>query len=196
MMDIQTYVINLERRIDRLNELKIPFKYEVFVATDGHITFDNNTNSRFELGHLGCKDSHRRLLSKIYDDGLDYCLVFEDDVELCDDFEFKLSSIIKELPEDWDMLYLGGWNLGEKKSYTNTLDIAETVYTTHSYLIRRKFIPLLINQLDTDECKKVDVVFSVLQKQHKCFITSPILCWQRMGFSDIQNKITNNTHLL
>lgn len=195
-MEIQTYVINLERRIDRLNELKIPFKYEVFVATDGLRTFDNNTYSRHELGHLGCKDSHRRLLSKIYDDGLDYCLVFEDDVELCDDFEVKLSSIIKELPEDWDMLYLGGWNLGEKKPYTDTLDIAETVYTTHSYLIRRKFIPLLINQLDTNESKKVDVVFSVLQKQHKCFITSPILCWQRMGFSDIQNKITNNTHLL
>lgn len=196
MMNIKTFVINLERRIDRLNELKIPFKYEVFIATDGHTTFDKNLYSKFELGQLGCRDSHKRLLSKIYEDGLEYCLVFEDDVELCNNFEFKLEEIIKELPKDWDIVYLGGWNLGEKKSYSDKLDIAEKVYTTHSYLIRRKFIPLLINQLDKDECKKVDVVFSVLQKQNKCFISSPVLCWQREGFSDIENKITNNTHLL
>jgi GR25 family glycosyltransferase involved in LPS biosynthesis len=195
-MNVKTFVINLERRTDRLNELKIPFEYEVFSATDGRKSFDNERYSSHELGQLGCRDSHKRLLSKIYEDGVEHCLIFEDDVELCNNFEFKLEEIIKELPEDWDMVYLGGWNLGEKKSYTNKLNIAEKVYTTHSYLIRRKFIPLLIDEINKDECKKVDVIFSVLQKQNKCFIASPILCWQRKGFSDVENTITNNTHLL
>jgi GR25 family glycosyltransferase involved in LPS biosynthesis len=195
-MNIKTYVINLDRRIDRLNELKIPFDYEIFVATDGRKVFDSDVYSRKELAHLGCKDSHKRLLSKIYDDGLEYCLVFEDDVELCENFEVKLNEIIEELPKDWDMTYLGGWNLGVKKPYSTKLDIAETIYTTHSYLIRRKFIPKLLEEIDTNECKKVDVVFSGILGQNKCFITSPILCYQREGFSDIQNKITNNTHLL
>jgi len=195
-MNIKTYIINLERRTDRLNELKIPFDYELFVATDGHKEFNKSNHSMDELGQLGCRDSHKRLLSKIYEDGVEHCLIFEDDVELCDNFEFKLEEIIKELPEDWDMVYLGGWNLGEKKSYTNKLNIAEKVYTTHSYLIRRKFIPLLIDEINKDEYKKVDVIFSVLQKQNKCFIASPILCWQRKGFSDVENTITNNTHLL
>ena len=195
-MKIKTYIINLEKRTDRLNELKIPFDYEIFAATDGRKSFDSEVYSRKELSRLGCKDSHKRLLSKIYDDGLEHCLVFEDDVELCENFEVKLSEIIEELPKDWDMVYLGGWNLGDKKPYSTKLDIAKKIYTTHSYLIRRKFITKLLEELDTNENKKVDVVFSVLQEQNKCFITSPILCWQREGFSDIENKITNNTHLL
>lgn len=195
-MNIKTYIINLEQRTDRLNELKIPFDYELFVATDGKKVFDSGVYSRKQLAHLGCKDSHKRLLSKIYDDGLEHCLVFEDDVELCENFEVKLNEIIEELPKDWDMVYLGGWNIGDKKPYSTKLYIAEKIYTTHSYLIRRKFIPKLIEELDTNEREKVDMVFSVLLEQNKCFIASPILCWQREGFSDIQNKITNNTHLL
>lgn len=40
---------------------------------------------------------------------------------------------------------------------------------------------------------KVDVIFSSIQKQNKCYIASPILCWQKEGFSDIVNKVTNYT---
>ena len=40
MMNIKTYIINLERRTDRLNKLKIPFDYELFAATDGGKVFD------------------------------------------------------------------------------------------------------------------------------------------------------------
>jgi GR25 family glycosyltransferase involved in LPS biosynthesis len=178
-MNIKTYIINLERRTDRLNELKIPFDYELFVATDGEKVFDSEVYSRKKLAHLGCKDSHKRLLSKIYDDELEYCLVFEDDVELCENFEVKLNEIIEELPKDWDIVYLGGWNLGDKKPYSTKLDIAEKIYTTHSYLIRRKFIPKLLEELDTNECEKVDVVFSVLQEQNKCFI-KPLFCFENM----------------
>lgn len=37
-------------------------------------------------------------------------------------------------------------------------------------------IPLL-NEINKDDCMKVDVIFSSIQKQNKCYITSPILCW-------------------
>jgi len=108
----------------------------------------------------------------------------------------KLKQVIKEAPEDWDLIYLGGWNVNDKIQYSEHLDIAEKVYTTHSYLVRRKFIPKLLTELDQMNSYKVDVAFSNIQKDNNCFIASPVLCWQRPGFSDIVNKVTNNTHLL
>jgi GR25 family glycosyltransferase involved in LPS biosynthesis len=195
-MDIKTYVINLARRKDRLTELIIPFDYEVFEATDGYELYKDTDYTNNKKGHLGCLTSHKRLLTKIYESDLDYCLVFEDDVDLCDDFLEKLKQVIKEAPEDWDLIYLGGWNVNDKIQYSEHLDIAEKVYTTHSYLVRRKFIPKLLTELDQMNSYKVDVAFSNIQKDNNCFIASPVLGWQRPGFSDIVNKVTNNTHLL
>jgi glycosyl transferase family 25 len=40
-------------------------------------------------------------------DKYDYALVFEDDVILDDNFMEKLNNYIKELPEDYDMLFIG-----------------------------------------------------------------------------------------
>ncbi len=37
----------------------------------------------------------------------DYALILEDDVIFCDDFNEKLESYMKQLPEDWDMFFIG-----------------------------------------------------------------------------------------
>ena len=34
MKEIKSYVINLKRRTDRLDEINLPFNYEIFEATD------------------------------------------------------------------------------------------------------------------------------------------------------------------
>jgi len=107
------------------------------------------------------------------------------------------------LPFDWDLLYIGGWNLGEIKKYSEHLNIAEKVYTTHAYMIRNKFIDVVlqllsnqnINNYNPNECWKIDLLFSQVLTKGKCFICSPLLAWQRSGFSDIVGKITDNTHL-
>ena len=40
-MNFETYVINLEKRKDRLENLKLPFDYKVFLAKDGKIEYKN-----------------------------------------------------------------------------------------------------------------------------------------------------------
>jgi GR25 family glycosyltransferase involved in LPS biosynthesis len=194
---IKTFVINLERRKDRLEQLTIPFEWERFNAFDAV--------KLGKPGYVGCLFSHRTLLEQIRDLKLESAIIFEDDVELCENFQNKFDEILKKLPDDWDLLYLGGWNQGEIKKYVEGLDIAENVICMHAYVVRDKFINTAIEALhSTDEIKesekkpedlKCDALLRKYLIKGKCFICNPPLAWQREGFSDIEGIVTNNLHL-
>lgn len=192
MIKFKKYVINLKRREDRLKELVLPFEYEVFEATDGKVAFPDAPIKL--VGHYGCWDSHRRLLEKIKEEKIEYTLVLEDDVVVVDDFIENLQLILNELPEDWDLLYLGGWNKGEIKKYSERLNIAEHILTTHCFLVRQKFVDTMLDTINRNRYK-IDVVFSEFLPKGKCFISKQIIAWQRENFSDIENKVTSNLHL-
>ena len=191
MNDIKKYVINLKRRDDRLKNLNLPFQYEVFEATDGKEKFAEFGKIQ---GHIGCLDSHKRLFTFAKENNIDTIMVMEDDIEVDEDFNEKLEIIMGQLPEDWDLLYLGGWNVGEKKTYSDLLDIAERVLTTHAFIVKNKFFDIIIQGLSVRDWK-VDVLLSDVLTKGKCYIANPKIAYQREGFSDIENKITNNIHL-
>jgi len=192
---MKTFVINLDRRKDRLNELKIPFEWERFTAFDA--------SKMNQPGYVGCLLSHRTLLEKIKDLKLESAMIFEDDVELCEDFENKFNVILKQLPEDWDLLYLGGWNQGTIKKYSEGLNVAENVICMHAYMIRDKFLDVAIEALHSTDDKpnkepidlKCDALLRNYLTKGNCFICTPPLAWQRMGYSDIECQVTNNLHL-
>lgn len=191
MKEIKSYVINLKRRTDRLKEINLPFQYEVFEGTDGKEKFSDHGKMS---GHIGCWDSHRRLFTQAKDLDLDMVLVLEDDIEVCDDFNNKLTKAMEELPEDWDLLYLGGWNVGDIEKYSESLNWAKKVYTTHAFIVRNKFYDTILDGINSRKWK-IDVLISDVLPLGKCFICEPTLAWQREGFSDIENRITNNIHL-
>ncbi len=185
---MKTYVINLPHRKDRLEQLKIPVElsggsHEVFRATDGSkFKFERSKRMR---GHLGCWDSHRRIMEEIKDKGNGTTLILEDD---CDFNEKVLifSKYLRELPEDWDLLYLGGINQDAPESYSDHLDLAKNILQTHAYIIKDKFIPILLETL-TNHRWKVDIVFSEAIKRGKCFICNPPIAVQRESYSDINH---------
>ena len=124
---MKTHVINLPHRTDRIRDLKIPSEitgtYEVFVASDGsQFTFERSKRMR---GHMGCWDSHRRLMEVIKEKGNGMTLILEDDCDFLE--EQKLDVYLNELPEDWDLLYLGGINQDAPESYSPHLDLAKNI---------------------------------------------------------------------
>ena len=187
---IKTLVINLDKRKDRLIELKIPFNWERFSAFEA------------SPGYVGCLQSHRTALKQALDSKSETVIIFEDDVELCEDFESKFKDVMNKLPDDWDLLYLGGWNKGQIKPYAEGLNIAENVVCMHAYIVRNKFLPTVIAALHSkDGIQKVpndykcDVLLADSLLKGKCFICNPPLAWQRAGYSDIEHQTTNNLHL-
>ena len=192
MIELKKYVINLKRRDDRLKELRLPFDYTIFEATDGREVFSQYPIK--QQGFMGCWDSHRRLFNKIKEENTEYTLIMEDDVDLVENFNERLNEVISELPNDWDLLYLGGWNVGDIVKYSSKLNHAKKVYTTHAFIVRQKYVDTIIKGINERQWK-VDVLISDILPLGNCFICSPTLAWQREGFSDIENRETNNLHL-
>ncbi len=184
---MKTYIINLPHRKDRLKELRLnailtlPSESEVFPASDGsQFTFERSKRMR---GHMGCWDSHRRVMEKIKGEKNEMTLVIEDDCDFNDNIQI-FSKYLKELPEDWDLLYLGGINQDAPEQYSKHLDLAKNILQTHAYIIKDKFIPTLLETL-TNHRWKVDIVFSEAIKRGKCFICNPPIAVQRDSYSDI-----------
>ena len=124
-----SYVINLERRPDRLqnfckkNSDKINvmlakaidgrlLEFNQQISINGNPIISKKLTERFsglKIGEIGCFLSHYFLWKKIATSDKP-CIIFEDDVVLCDDFNKKLNSIIeKGVPSNCDVLYLGIW---------------------------------------------------------------------------------------
>lgn len=190
---MEKFLINLKRRDDRLKLINLPFNYKIFEATDGKVKYVDYPKN--EQGFMGCLDSHRRLFSFAKENDINTIMILEDDVIVCDDFIIKLKKVMSELPDNWDLLYLGGWNVGEKIKYSDSLDVAKKVYTTHAFIVKNKFFDTIINQINSRDWK-VDVLLSEVLEKGNCFICNPTIAWQREGYSDIENKITNNKHLI
>jgi GR25 family glycosyltransferase involved in LPS biosynthesis len=101
-MNFKAFIINLERNPERLafmtSELdKLGISFERFNAFDGSkydFSYDydedlyksKNKGTTATNGVKGCALSHRKVLEKMIAENLDYALVFEDDIELRDDF--------------------------------------------------------------------------------------------------------------
>ena len=66
-------------------------------------------------GELGCYLSHLGILKKAYRDKDNIIIVLEDDIIFNEDLKESLEKYYKEVPNDWDIIYLGGSRLRGKK---------------------------------------------------------------------------------
>jgi GR25 family glycosyltransferase involved in LPS biosynthesis len=117
----KTYVVNLDRRVDRWNALLSAEPYWKELATrvsavDGrslrmsaflYRLFEHNT-FHWKKSIMGCSLSHISLWSKMVQESGDYFLVLEDDVRFQQGWRDEWAAYAKDIPEDADLLYLGG----------------------------------------------------------------------------------------
>lgn len=116
----EAYVINLERRADRLSKFisatkGFDFKINVFPAVDGkkliasprlNALFQHN-DYNMRRGIVGCALSHLKLWARFYNNpSVDYYCIFEDDVVLNNDFQGNLNRILSLLTNE-DIIFLG-----------------------------------------------------------------------------------------
>lgn len=114
-----TLVINLTRDTKKLADMTsalqqqgVPF--ERLDAVDGS-KVQRSASSCGRLctdGMLGCFESHRKAWRTVVDRRLACALVLEDDVRLHEGASTKTREAMRELPSDWDMLYLGCHSCG------------------------------------------------------------------------------------
>lgn len=203
------FFINLDRREDRLNSCIDQFnKYgltsnvERFSAIN--LTYSNGSNDKL-LARAGCTLSHFEICKIAKKENLQNYLVLEDDFEFCLDKEnvYKiLNQAIKELPNNWDMLYIGGnltneYGFNPIEKYTDGLFKLNACHTTHAMALNSCFYDSFLDDCPTEEsiidwCFNNEIIDVFLSKKilhkYKCFITKELIALQSSGFSDIEKN--------
>jgi GR25 family glycosyltransferase involved in LPS biosynthesis len=195
------FCINLDRRPDKWKECEDEFKKNNienvvrWIATDGNPDNLPNKMTREPItGNLGCTISHLRLLKHAKENSLSEIVVFEDDVAFMNNFNDKFNDFIKQIPNDWDMIYFCGNNQGGFKMINNNVAKVFGTYTTHSYIMKNSVYDLYINILSNLE-DVVDVLYASQHKNLNVYIFRPHLTYQRAGISDIQGGFVDYSFL-
>lgn len=210
----KVFYINLDSRFDRNSHMIDLFKtnnitnYERIPAFDGrHIDikslnhfvtpqgiqdalYEKKVYVPLTKGAIGCALSHYTAYQKIIEYNLNNALILEDDVSFQNDFLNKLNIILKQINNDFDILYLGYSNKINPKSLKNELFIKlNKVYGLFGYIVSNKGARKLLNifpisqQLDTEISKNFNklnyyvinpnykLIFSDLSSKHSKFGT-------------------------
>ena len=186
------YCINLAKRSERWESVKKQFLNNNITAIRYEAIDGNKYDSVNGLkpGELGCLLSHLNILKECQKNNIENLLITEDDVQFCEDFNFKFFEYIKELPK-WDMLYLGA-NHALCNPYESNPPIKVTehvyrvihAYSTHAYAVNKSCYQYLIDHI-SNLTNPLDVMYSKIQKNLEVYIFRPHLAWQSEGYSDI-----------
>jgi hypothetical protein len=206
------YYINLDISPDRNEKCLSQFEKYGIVAerVPGILGRDMfNTGRPLYDGRMGALSSHMRVMKKIVINNYSKALILEDDIVFCDNFNDKFSEYIADMPDDWDMIYLGGNHTYPTVVNKHIIRLKHTL-ANHAYSIR---LPLL----RTEVIKKVNKMWSIKENELKdknlqadvpneftidnilanyhpvcnCYGFTEQLVWQEAGFSITENTYTN-----
>jgi len=184
------FVINLDRAPDRLKKIDEELRrrgvqYERIVAVDGKALSPKQIRASTTWscgkfctkGAIGCALSHRKVWETMITRGLDRVLVLEDDAHFGEDFDQRFARAWGNVPNDWDLVYIGcTTGCGERSEYSivdwcmtgaymatalvkdgklprlktkinNHIAIPDSASATHAYALTRKAATTLLSRL-------------------------------------------------
>ena len=196
---IKIFIINLDKDRERMKELDIKMKennlkYERLSAVKGSELTDEspivkkyfaNNLKKYNNNQKGCTLSHISIWNKIKEYNHELTIVMEDDVIIPKNLFQKLDIYLKQAPEDWDILFLGGNRIiGHKYSENLVLpDVSKRGnYGTFAYLIKNKNIDKILGR-----CKNIRLHTDLfmqqeLRKDNKIFFCNPQLVKHNYGY--------------
>ena len=227
-MEYDVYFINLDRSKDRYNKIVKRMKdeklnYKRWKAVDGSlldlddlkkkniITKDN----KMIKGAIGCSLSHISLWKNALKERKNI-IVLEDDVLIEKNFKKKLNKYLEQLPNNWDILYLGASNINGKKYSKNLLkpNKMKNKNSTHNtgmygMLINKRYLKKLIKNNEPIGGNIDKIIKNKLFDNSQIYICNPPIILHDNNvpsmrrvlsnksattswFSDIQNKVVIN----
>lgn len=143
----------------------------------------------------------------------EWCLIFEDDVILENNFEQNLNKIMEYVPKDFDILYLGCFGCNSKNNFftktMNTFNMCnEFEYINdyinkpsvalglHSYIISKKGANILYKNLYGKIYNHIDFCIQKLNADNiiKCYVSNPRLAYQTSSNSTTSSLNVNSNH--
>jgi GR25 family glycosyltransferase involved in LPS biosynthesis len=191
--------INLDRRVDRWEQMRVKFDrhglqaVQRFSAVDGlHLTVPPSWSST--PGAYGCLLSHLQVVSGARELRQPNILIFEDDVVFDAHLLEGFSTYVRQLPEDWDMLYFGGMHLDDLIETSKNVHRVRRANSTYAYALKHTIFDAFI-ELNRKADTPVDVNNHILQTQYACYCFVPHLAWVESDPSDVQERSKNHWYI-
>jgi len=181
------WVINLDRRPDRwenskarLNDIFIePHRFQAVDAKDPEFVqfYSKLPFPKRSVGEIACYMSHKKLWEHIYNLGIPYALIFEDDLIISPGISKKDIQDALDESVGFDIIFLGhcdgsNYYLGEYRfSDVNTRPAA--AQCLHAYIISRSAIEGFLNQPDNFN-KAIDEIVQQYCKSKLCFVSKHV----------------------
>lgn len=110
-------------------------------------------------GYIAVTLAHLNLYKRILNENYSHCLIFEDDSILNENFISNINKCILELPNDYDVLYVGDGcqlHISSEKLLNNVL-IYESKYSrcSDSYLISQQYVKKFVDFVNNEH--KIDI---------------------------------------
>jgi len=197
------YCMNLARRPDRRAHAEAQFEaaglggqVTFFGATDGA---DVQHPSAVSDGQAGCCASHLAALRLARQQGHRHVLMFEDDIELADDFRRRFALSLSRCPASYDLCYVGGLCVEGWGNYLRPFDdcLARvgSVLGTHAYVVNMECQPVIEAGL-TGLTDVIDNWYAgSIQPGGDCYACTPWLGFQASGWSDVVQASAANAGL-
>jgi hypothetical protein len=97
---------------------------------------------------------------------------------------------LQELPQNYDLFYLGGNHLKTPQKEGNFLCKITNTLTTHAYCINSKIFDLLIDNMMKDGAE-IDNYYTKIQSNLNSYCIVPAIMTQSEGYSDILGRVVN-----
>ncbi len=138
-----------------------------------------------------CKSQHRMLECLLTQPG-DKFLCLEDDVEFQNMEKFE--QVIQQLPDDWEMLYLGA-NVKPypefipAEYYSPNLRVIKSAFCTHAVAYRRSLVEEIVRTYEYKEGQLFDTWLDIhILKTRPVYISCPMLAIQKPVNSTLWNR--------
>jgi len=197
------FCIGFPHRVDRQLVTKAQFKrtlpesVEFIEAVDGK-KLDIIPGPLTAKGHIGATHSQRNVLQIAKDRGYENFLMLEDDVIFRKDWRNKFEIWSKDIPEDWDMIYLGALHPGQVMEALRTyirrpVKVTDNVWKlkgacgAHAVIFRHTVFDRFIS-MSQDLSIPIDMHYASTQEtEFNAYVFAPNLAWQGPSWSDIQD---------
>jgi GR25 family glycosyltransferase involved in LPS biosynthesis len=199
LREIPNRCINVTKRKDRR-------KYMTQLAKNIHFPIEffpvmMNPNTR-----KGCLESHLAVIENAISRGWTKVLILEDDIEPTGSFDKYHSWELENVPDDWDMIYLGGTvkqKLYDEADFQNYVDLQNRewirmcCWTTHAYVVNLENAALIDDIRRAREQKdQLDQYYlDKIHTKYRCYMHNPMIFIQRQGYSDIEKAEVNYTFM-
>lgn len=199
-IEIEGFVINLESRRDRLNEVtKTLLKSNIKSWQRVEAIQDSN-------GALGCAMSHQLALNLALSSKSELQIIFEDDVVLAPQFtkEILYQALLEfYCAEDAAVLCLAFKSISPGKKYSKSLFLDDQIETAAAYVVKKHHIPRLIRVFARSEMmlrlgivgriSAIDMRWKLTQKRINFVRPESPLFIQKPGWSNIEKRSVDYT---